>query len=222
MTSYQRLDQLAIEQALRLNAREHSRQCSGLTGTWAETIFANRVEFTSLDTFTSEASLLAGGTNELPTFPALFFHQKERRHVKVIARGILASTGTPTYLITLRLGTTAGSAYLSGTQVGCTIAMTTGSGVTNQAWHLEFDMICTAPGTGTGNTTLLCAGLFSCPAGLATPFAFNVLPSTPPTATWTQTIDGGLTQYLNISATCSASSSSNAIKAKTLVVYGMN
>lgn len=221
--NYQALDLLAIQAAQRLHDREHSRVCSGLTGTWSEIFFANRADFTTLSSFTTEASLLAGGGNELPTIPALFFANKagDRRAIKILARGVFSVTGTPTYLWTVRLGTTAGSTFLSGTQVGCTAAATAGSGVTNQLWQLELDLICTTPGSGSGNTTLSGAGMvFS--GGLASPFMYPIEPTTPPTATWTATIDNSLTQYINISATCSASSSSNTITCKQLLVAGLN
>lgn len=216
-------DEAAIIRARRLHKRAHAIQCSGLTGTWSELIFSNRADYSALASFTTEASLL-GGTNVQPVFPALFFDGTRAfgRTIRLLARGVLSCTGTPTYIFQVRLGTTSGSSYLSGTSVGVTAAITCASGITNKFWELGLDLVCNTPGIGSGNTTLSGAGYVSSPGGFATPFVYALEPTTPDTATWTSTIDNSATQYVNVSVTCSASSASNTITCKQLLCWGWN
>jgi len=182
----------------------------------------NVSDCTTLSSFTSEASLLAG-PNLQPFLKAFYFAgaKARGRKVRFTARGVLSSTGTPTYLFKARLGTTAGDSYLAGTVIGTTAALTTGSGVSNEQWELLLDVTCRTPGIGTGAATLCVSGWLSSP-GLAAPYRYAVQPSTPPQATWTVTIDAGLTQYLNLTATCSASNASNAITCKEWEFLGLN
>lgn len=194
----------------------------GLTGTYSELIYSNRADHTTLASFTSEASLIAGN-NEQPVIPALYFDGTKGfgRTISIIARGVVSSTATPTYIFQVRSSTTAGSSTLSGASLGVTAAITTGSGISNKAWELRLDLTCYTPGIGSNNCTLSGAGyVFS--AGFASPFMYPLEPTTPDTATWTQTIDGSLTQYLNLSVTCGASSASNTITCKQLLVVGWN
>ena len=223
LTPAEAMDLRALHAARLRRAESQHLQCSALTGTWTECIFSNVADFTTLSSFTSEASLL-GGTNQQPAFPALFFNDNRARGRAITVRGmgVLSSTGTPTYTFTFRLGTTAGSSYLSGTQVGVTAALTTQSGVTNKQFWFEFDLISRTPGLGSGNTTLAGAGYIGSPGGLASPFFYPIQPTTPDTATWTATIDSSSTYYMNISCACSASSGSNAITLKHLIVAGLN
>lgn len=217
-------DDLAIQRARQVRDQSQVNQCSGLTGTWTEAIYTNTADYTAAASFTTETSLLSG-TNRQPVFPALFFDQGGRaqgRAITILGRGVLGSTGTPTYILTLRLGTTAGPSFISGTQVGITAAITTASGVTNKFFEFRLDLICTVVGIGTGNTTLAGAGYWMSPGGFASPFIYAIEPTTPDTATWTSTIDNAATQYLNVSATCSASSASNTLTLKQLIVGGLN
>ncbi len=217
------LDQASMRQAQRTLDRAHAIRCSALTGTWAETIFVNRADHSAVASFTSEASLLSG-TNQQPVFPALFFNGRQGvgRSVRIIGKGVLSSTSTPTYTFSFRLGTTAGSSYLSGTAVGVTAAITTASSITNKYFEFQLDLTCYTPGIGSGNTTLSGAGYIMSPGGFASPFIYPIEPTTPDTATWTATIDAASTQYLNCSVACSASSASNTITLKQLLVLGLN
>jgi len=194
-----------------------------MNASWAKTLFTNVADHTTLSSFTADASLW-GGTNQQPLLEAFYFDgpQGRGKAVKLKAKGVLSCTGTPTYTFTLRLGTTAGSAYLSGTTVGVTAAITCQSGITNQQWELEWELVCRTPGIGTNNCTVAGAGWVRSPGGFAAPYAYALQPSTPPTATWTATIDSGLTQYLNLSVACSASSASNSITCKEIIFQGLN
>ena len=195
-----------------------------MQASWCECLFSNRVDATAFNTSASEGSLLTG-LNEQPVFPAGFWDQGGRgfgKAVTIQAMGILGTTGTPTYIYQLRLGTTAGASYLSGTSLGISAAITTGSGVSNKFWILSHTFCCNTPGIGSGNTTLSGAGYVMSPTGFASPLIYPLEPTTPDTATWTLTIDNSVTQYLNVSVTPSASSASNTHTLKQLVVWVWN
>jgi Uma2 family endonuclease len=58
--------------------------------------------------------------------------------------------------------------------------------------------------------------------GFASPFDYAMTPGGGQSGTWTSTFANNLTQYVNISATWSAMSSSNTITLKSLDVVGWN
>lgn len=195
-----------------------------MLATWSDCRFANGQDYTAVASSAVEASLLSGGGNLQPVFFKNYFEgaNATSKAFRLIAQGILATTGTPTIIFQVRLGSTQGPTSLGGSSLGVTAAITTGSGVTNQFWRLELDVICKTPGMGTGNCTLTCAGTVKSPGGFASPYEYALEPTTPPTGTWTATIDGNLDQYLNLSVTWGTSSSSNTITLKQLLVLGLN
>lgn len=211
------LDEHALAMAHRRRAIEESIRCTGLTGTWNETFFSSEADHTALASSAAEGSLIAG-TNKQPFLPAgyLLFQGGAFRGVTIEAQGVFSTTSTPTLIFQVRFGETAGSSYLSGTSVGVSAAITTGSGVSNKWWYLYLSLIATSRGIGTGNTTLSGAGYVMSPGGFAAPYIYPLEPTTPDTATWTSTINGAVTQYINVSATWSASSASNTITCKQL------
>jgi len=211
---YRLADLLALQQARSLRREQESM--SGLTQTYAESFFTG-VNFTAFSTSSAEGSLLGG--NLQPSIPPFTFDQGARgagKCISFLARGVFSNTSTPTLIFQWRLGTTSGSSFLSGASVGVSAAITTGSGVTNQWWESRLDLICTTPGIGAGNCTLQANGYVMSPGGFASPFVYALLPTTPPTGTWTATIDDSVTQFLNLSAVWSASSASNTITCKSL------
>ena len=213
----------AVDLALRTQARRDAIRCSGVTQTYTELIFKNTADYTAFNTSTAEGSIL-GGTNEQPVIPAfaMWANNTAGKVFQIRAKGVLGTTSTPTIIFQVRLGTTIGSSFLSGASLGVSAAITTQSGVSNKFWELDFDMVCYTPGLGSGNGTLSGAGKVLSPGGFASPFAYALEPTTPDTATWTQTFDPSVTQYLNLSATWSASSSSNTITCKYLEVILKN
>lgn len=216
-------DMAAMIEARRRHRREQAVQNSFLTGTVGEQIFVNTADYSAFNTSASEGSLLSG-VNEQPIIPATFFFNKQGRHrcIRFEAMGVLGTTSTPTIIFQVRLGTTSGSSFLSGTSVGVSAAITTSSGVTNKWWALQLDLQCNTTGIGTGNTTLSGSGYVMSPGGFASPFIYPLEPTTPDTATWTATIDNSLTYYANLSVTWSASSASNTITCKKLWAFGYN
>lgn len=131
---------------------------------------------------------------------------------------MFSNTGTPTLVFTLRMGTTDGAAFVSGTAIATSAAITGQSGVTNKHWQMEGVFMCNTPGRGTGNATLSGYCEVWSFAGFASPFRYPA----PDSATWTATFDAGLTTYLNLTATWSAMSASNTITCKQCVVELLN
>lgn len=219
MSSRQIAEVEAIEFAKRIRRRDEAIRNTGLNGTYNETFFINEGDFTALSNSSSEGSLISG-LNKQPFIPATWFLQQGGafRGFTMLARGVFSTTSTPTLTFQVRAGTTSGPTFLSGVSLGVSPSITTASGVSNKWWELRLDMVCTVRGIGTGNATLSGAGFVASPSGFGTPFIFPLEPTTPDTATWTAVFDASLTQYLNLSATWSAASSSNTITCKQLIL----
>lgn len=194
------------------------------TNTWPETFFASKAAFSAVANTTSETTLL-GGANLQPTISPPTFASvpgSATRCLSFRGWGLVSNTGTPTINFKFYLNTTQGSGSLAGTTLGSTGAITTASGISNMIWKFELDVICQTPGQGTGNATLFASGLVSCPGGFASPFVYPITPGGGNSATVTATLDGSLTQFLNMSATWSAASSSNTITLNALQAVGWN
>ena len=194
-----------------------------MLASWTECLYANRADHTAVSSFTSEASLLAG-TNTQPVFPPGFFFDGNRpgKTIQVYASGILACTGTPTYTFYLRIGSTVGSSYLSGTAVLVSAAITCASGISDKRWELYGRITVRTPGLSTSNTTMSASGIVFSHGGFASPYTYALSPGGGESATWTSTLDASVQHYLNLSVACSASSASNTITCKELVVSALN
>lgn len=216
----QKIDALAEIEAKRRQLLNDSIVNTGLNGQFLEPFFVSEGDFSALASSSSEGTLLAG-SNKQPTIPAGFFvnYGAAFKFFTIEAMGIFGTTSTPTLTFQVRMGTTQGSSTLTGSSIGVSAAITTGSGVSNKWWYLWLRLVCTVRGQGTGNATLAGAGYVMSPGGFAAPYIYPLEASTPDTATWTQTFDAALTQYINLSATWSASSASNTITCKQLTAY---
>lgn len=189
------------------------------TGHFVEALYVSLADCTAVASFTAEATLLAG-PNKQPTLAGQFWGLAGAGGTAIRLRcwGILSTTGTPTYKFTVRSSTTQGSATLTGTKLLESAAITTASGAATCFWLIDATIVCTTYGQGTGNTTLNCLGSVRSPAGFAAPYEYVMNPSSAESATHTTTVDGALSQYINASITCSASSSSNTVTCKGLTV----
>lgn len=216
---WQLYDVMGMEKARQL--KREQEQMSGLTQTYGE-CFWTGYNFNALASSAVEASLLSG--NAQPNIPPFTFDfgNKPGKVISFLARGIISTTSTPTGILQWRLGTTAGATFLSGASVGVSSTITTASGVSTQWWESRLDLICTTPGIGSGNATLQCNGYVTSPVGFAAPYTYALLPTTPPTGTWTATIDDSVTQFVNLSFTWGTSSASNTITLKSLRAYCEN
>jgi hypothetical protein len=194
---------------------------SFLTGTFTELIYASINAGTAKNTFTSEVAINdTAGMGPQASLPPGFFlpaSGQAGRGIKIVARGILSSTGTPTYTFTIRSGA-AGStttAIILGSA-----ALTTGSGVTNQAWELEGDVVMnTMAGAGTNSTVRGTGQIRS--GGLASPFMYALFGAAASPGT-VATFDPTITNFINFNITCSASNVANSITIQQLLVYGLN
>lgn len=190
------------------------------TGTVTELLYANTAVGIAKNTFTSEVTIndatTMGVQAHLPPDFWLPNNNQIGRGLHIIARGILSSTGTPTYTPTIRLGaaaSTSGPIILGGA------ALTTGSGVSNQFWEIEGDVILTAIAGAGGNSTVRGIGRMISP-GLATTIApLYGGAATPGTVA---TVDTSITNYINLNITCSASNAANTITCQQLLVFGLN
>lgn len=136
------------------------------------------------------------------------------RGFRIVARGILSSTGTPTYTFTCRLGSEGST---TAAIVLGSAALTTGSGVTNQPWEFEGDVILRTLGATGANSTVQGIGMLKSP-GLATSLAALWGGAASPGTV--ATVDHSITNFINFNVACSASSASNTITLQQLLVFG--
>lgn len=193
---------------------------SALTGTYGELIYTSLVAGAAKASFTTEVQIndttTMGVQAHLPPDFWLPNNSAVGKTVRIVARGILASTGTPTYTFTVRGGA-------SGATTGAILlgsgALTTGSGVSAQIWEFEGEFVVKTMGAAGANTSGTGTGLLS-----SSGTANKIDPiwgggATPGTVT---TLDTSITNYINFNVACSASSSSNTITLQSLQVYGLN
>jgi hypothetical protein len=194
---------------------------SFITGTNTELLYASTAAGTAKNTFTAETTLNdtagMGAQVHLPPDFWLSAPNSVGRGIRIVARGILSSTATPTYTFSVRLG--AAGSTTAAIVLG-TAALTTGSGVTNQLWELEGDVILTTLGAAGTNSTVRGIGLLDC-GGLASPFSYPAWGGAASPGT-VATVDTTITNYININVACSASSASNSIQLLQLLVFGLN
>ena len=194
---------------------------SFITGTNCELLYANTTAGTAKASFTSEVQIndTTGMGVQCHLAPDFFLPNPTAvgKGIRIVARGILSSTGTPTYTFTIRSGTAGNTtaAILLGSA-----ALTTGSGVSNQPFELQGDVFLVSQGAAGANSTVRGTGMIVCP-GLATTIAGVGAGAslTTPTAT---TFDCSITNFINVNVTCSASSASNTITLQSLLIYGLN
>jgi len=195
---------------------------SFLTGTNVETIYASNVAGATLATFTTEAQLNTTATMGVQaSLPPSFWLPNQTsvgRGIRVVARGILAATATPTYTFTVRGG--AAGNITTAPILGGTAALTTVSGATTCAWELEFDMIMKTMGAAGANSTVTSVGRVFC-AGLATT-ANNMVYGAAASPGTLAVLDTSITNFINVNVACSASSASNTISLQQLLVFGLN
>jgi len=191
---------------------------SFLTGTNCELIYANDTAFTAKNTFTTEVTIddqTGGG-------PAAFLPQGfvnySRKGLRIEARGILSSTGTPTYTLTLRSGTIGNitAAILLGLP-----ALTTLTKNTNKGWEFEGSIIFKDPSGSGAASSGTGAGMITCPAGLASPFTYELWGGAAQPGSFS-TFDPTIQNFIHFNVACSASSASNSIQLLEFLVYGLN
>ena len=201
---------------------------SFLTGTNVELIYANTSVGASLNTFTTEAQLNTTATMGVQChLPPDFWLPNQNavgRGIKIVARGTLASTATPTFTFTVRGGATGNVA--SAPVIAGTGAMATISGATTSQWTFEVDCILKTLAAAGANSTIFSVGQFSSDAIAATAncaIAGGLTTAGTLVAPGTiTTLDTSITNYINFNVACSASSASNIAALQSLLVYGLN
>jgi hypothetical protein len=198
---------------------------SFLTGTNAELIYASTAAGTAKASFTSEVTINdTAAMGPQAYLPKGFFppdrHQAVGKSVRIICCGIVSSTATPTFTWTVRGGA---SGATSGAILAGTAALTTASGIANIPWALDFTFVLESLGAGAASTIRNMNGSLTADGyGAATTTrAYGALGTAtqPGTAT---TFDTTIDNFININATCSASSASNSIQVLQLLIYGLN
>ena len=193
---------------------------SFLTGTNCELLYASTATSAAKASWTTEVTCndtaTMGVQAHLPPDFWLPTPGQVGRGIRIVARGILSSTGTPTYTFSIR-GGAAGStstAILLGTA-----ALTTGSGVTNQIWEMQGDVMLTTLGAAGTNSTVRGVGTFISPGT-----ANKIDPAwgggaTPGTVA---TVDTSITNYINFNIACSDAEDANTVTIQQLLVFGLN
>jgi hypothetical protein len=195
---------------------------SFLTGTSAELIYASTAAGATLATFTTEAQLNTTATMGVQAhLPPDFWLPNQNavgRGIKIVARGILASTATPTYTFTVRGGAAANTSatpIIAGSST-----LTTVSAATTCKWTFEADCILKTIGAAGQNSTLVSVGEVVCNGLAATNdlsvYGGGVSPGT------VASLDTSVTNFINFNVACSASSASNTITLQQLLLYGLN
>ena len=196
---------------------------SFLTGTSLELLYASQAAGTAKASFTSEFQINdtagMGVQAHLPPDFWLPMKASNGRGIKIVARGILSSTGTPTYTFSIRSGA-AGSttaAIILGSA-----ALTTASGASNTPWFLEGDVIMESIGAAGTNSTVRGIGHIISPGLTGTNSGLNAIYGSAASPGTVATVDTSITNYINFNVTCSANSASNSITIQQLLIYGLN
>jgi hypothetical protein len=189
-----------------------------------ELLYASGGAATAKDTFTSEVTINnTAGMSPQAVIPAKVWlpgkaPSAKSRTIRIVARGIASSTGTPNFTFTIRAGA-AGST--TGPILLATAALATASGIASVLWEIEGDVILETVGAGT--STIRGIGRFLSD-GFTAATTTRSLPmwggaGSPGTLA---TFDVGADNFLNFNVTCSASSGSNSVTLLQLLVYGLN
>lgn len=152
--------------------------------------FSNIADSTAIHTTTAETAF-----SVTYTIPASLL--TAGASIRIVAAGKHSTTGTPTLTFKVKL---------AGTVVADGAALTCGSGVTDRCWRAEGAAVVRA--TGASGTVVRGGGLFDvggAPTGSLTSGTFS--------------LDTTTTNVVSVTATWSASSSSNTITLQTLRVW---
>lgn len=141
---------------------------------------------------TASETTLTGAGNGTLTLPVFFY--KANTILEVSARGYASNTGTPTLRMKVKNGSTA---------LGDTTAVTTASGLSNTGWRLDLRVVCRTSG---GSGTVMAQGEFQ--------VASNTYPMVNTAAI---TVDGTVTQLIDLTAQWGTSSASNTITCQELI-----
>lgn len=207
----------------RIETRHRQIFNSFLTGTSAEVIYSNVSAGAAINTFTTEVNMNATASmGPLPILPPFFFMPSgsNGKVVRVIARGILSTTGSPTFTFSCRGG--AALNVSTTPQIAASVAVTAGATQTNSIWEAEWDTQLTVLGAaGAGNSTIRSLGIWTIQLSATTSVSAPLFGAAASPGT-VATLDIGATNNFNVNAACGTSSVSNAITLLQLIIMGLN
>jgi len=191
-----------------------------ITTTAKELIYQNQNPGTARNTFTAEGLLNdTAGMGPQAVLPPYYFLPSGSiaKAIKIVACGILSTTGSPTFTWTVRLGASGTSApiILGG------VALTAGTTVSNKQWWAEGTVYMKTPGAAGGNSTMVGTGEVWSYTGLASPFGGELWGGAAQPGT-IATVDISITNFISFNVACGTSNASNAIQLLMLQVWGMN
>lgn len=181
-----------------------------LTGIWIP-LYRLGSAGAAQNTFTTERALHDSTIVPRPVVPANLILPGVERDVtfRYRAMGIVGCTGTPTFTWTLRLGSN-GNITTAAIVLG-TAALTMQSGVSNQTWIAEGEIVATTIADAGANSTVRGTGVIHC-MGIASPFMGIFNASASATAPTVATVDWSIANYFNLNIACSASNVANTIQ----------
>jgi hypothetical protein len=193
-------------------------------GSYSELLYASNTTGATLATFTTEVQANTAATMGMqPSLPPNYFRQDSavNRAIKVVARGILATTGVATYTFTVRGGPV--GPQITGPILAGTGALSSLSTATTSLWTFEVDIVFKTLGagpSGTGNSTLTAVGELNCPGIAATAncavYGGAASPGT------LSTFDPRIENFINFNIACGTSNAANTITLQQLMIYGLN
>jgi hypothetical protein len=186
-----------------------------------ETLYASTSLGTAKNTFTAESTVNdTAGMGVQYCLPAHFWSPNQvqnGRGIKIVGKGTLSSTGTPTFTPTIRLG---GSGSTTGPIIGGASAGLTTVSNANSFFEIELDVIMKTIGAAGANSTVMGLGRILC-TGLANSIAPLWANAAAPPST-VSTVDHTIDNYININFACSASAAANQIQLFQLLVFALN
>lgn len=191
-----------------------------ITGTVLELIYSNTASGAAQNTFTAERTLFTTAEmGERPVIPPYYFAPNAgiSSGIRIVAKGILSTTGGPTYTWTIRLGTNGSTSAVIALGSAALTAATT---VTNQHWELSGDVLLRTLLTAGASSTIQGVGMIASPGGLASPFGAALWGNATQPGT-VATFDPSIANYVNVNITCGTSSASNSITLTQLLVFGL-
>jgi hypothetical protein len=193
---------------------------SFLTGTNTELIYASVAAGAAKASFTSEFQINDTATMGVQAhLPPDFWSPAQLavgKAIRIVARGIFSVTGTPTWTFSVRggaAGATSGAILLGSA------ALTAGSGVTNQIFEFEGDVVLKTIGAAGANSTIVGVGSIQSSGTANKIDSLYAGGSTPGSVS---TLDTSITNYINFNVACSANSASNSITLQQLLIFGLN
>lgn len=204
---------------------------SGLTTSWAETIYASTSAGTAKNTFTTEFAINdTTGMGPYPVLPPEFFLPGQNtgavgRTLRIVARGVTSTTSTaPTWQHFCRFNSGTPAVPPTGPNVGSTLASAALCTLsqTSMPWEYECDVTMTTLGAAGANSTLRGLGVFtaqtaSTPTSIAVGiFGGGASPGTVATFDWSATT------YISYSVACGTSNASNQVQLLQLIILGLN